>query len=463
MKKANKWCMVIGACLVLLVAAFGCAKEAPPAAPTTPAPTEEVGTIKIGILGPMKFLSGEDEWKGALLAAEEINAAGGIDVGGKMYKLELIQKDDNCFLSSTDAAAAVETAITVDKINFMIIGGRTEGVLAEQEIAMDHKVICLGISQSHIPNQGIVKDYERYKYYFNNGGCMCTPLYCYFQIAGVLPVIAALKEELGTAEPIKVAYLAEKAVWADIIGDITDKVMPGVGCEVVGHWRPSHMATDVSVELTQIKDAGAQVIFEIFSSEGGNAVTRQWGELKIPAALGGCNVVAMRDTYWEDTNHLCNYESYSDTANPNVVLSEKTQPFFKAFVARWGTSPTWTAFGSYDGILMLTEGMKIAGALDTDSVVAGMEQVNTPTVGGMGAWWPGDHPVQPHSIRWGPDTITGLAVQWQDGKQMPIWPDGNEFPQIMLDLGCPAGWEGVRHEGTVDYQLPPWVVEYWKK
>jgi len=233
MKKANKWCMVIGACLVLLVAAFGCAKEA---APTTPAPSEEVGTIKIGILGPMKFLSGSDEWKGALLAAEQINEAGGIVVGGKKYKLELIKKDDNCFLSSTDAASAVETIIAMDKVKFMIMGGRTEGVLAEQEIAMDHKVISLAISQSNIPNQGLVKDYERYKYYFKNGGCPTTPYYTYLIVAQLFPAIHALQEELGTAEPIKVAFLAEKAVWADGFYDVAIKVLPDSGFEMVGSW-----------------------------------------------------------------------------------------------------------------------------------------------------------------------------------------------------------------------------------
>ena len=55
--------------------------------------------IKIGVIGPMKFVQGIGHWNGALLAADEINAKGGVNVGGKMMKI----KEDStevplCFL-----------------------------------------------------------------------------------------------------------------------------------------------------------------------------------------------------------------------------------------------------------------------------------------------------------------------------------------------------------------------------
>jgi ABC-type branched-subunit amino acid transport system substrate-binding protein len=39
--------------------------------------------IKIGVIGPMKFVQGQGHWNGATMAAEEINAKGGIQVGTK--------------------------------------------------------------------------------------------------------------------------------------------------------------------------------------------------------------------------------------------------------------------------------------------------------------------------------------------------------------------------------------------
>ena len=39
--------------------------------------------IKIGVIGPMKFMQGIGNWNGATMAADEINAKGGIQVGAK--------------------------------------------------------------------------------------------------------------------------------------------------------------------------------------------------------------------------------------------------------------------------------------------------------------------------------------------------------------------------------------------
>ncbi|HAZ31975.1 MAG TPA: hypothetical protein DCY61_04705, partial [Dehalococcoidia bacterium] len=78
-----------------------------------PRPVEEVPTIKIGVIGPMKFIQGEHHWAGAEMAAEEINAAGGVDVGGVMHRIELIKADSNEILSIIDAVSAMERIITV--------------------------------------------------------------------------------------------------------------------------------------------------------------------------------------------------------------------------------------------------------------------------------------------------------------------------------------------------------------
>ena len=42
----------------------------------------EAQTVKIGVYGPMKFFAGIDGRRGAELAAEEINANGGISIKG---------------------------------------------------------------------------------------------------------------------------------------------------------------------------------------------------------------------------------------------------------------------------------------------------------------------------------------------------------------------------------------------
>src|SRR6266581_2307380 len=125
------------------------------------------GTIKIAILGPMAFVQGENHWAGAEMARDEINKAGGINVGGKRMQIELIRGDSNEIQSVPDATNAMERVITRDKADFVIGGFRSEAVLAMQEVAMDYKKIFLGAGAADAKlGENVEKNYDRYKYWF---------------------------------------------------------------------------------------------------------------------------------------------------------------------------------------------------------------------------------------------------------------------------------------------------------
>src|SRR4030042_5532607 len=91
-------------------------------------------TIKIGVIGPMKYVQGIGHWNGAVLAADEINAKGGVQVGNQRMKIELVQADSNEFNSITDATNAMERLVTRDKVNFVVGGFRSEGGFPMQHI-----------------------------------------------------------------------------------------------------------------------------------------------------------------------------------------------------------------------------------------------------------------------------------------------------------------------------------------
>ena len=56
-----------------------------------------------------------------------------------------------------------------------------------------------------------------------------------------------------------------------------------------------------------------------------------------------------------------------------------------------------------------------------------------------------------HDVTWGPGYVTALGVQWQNGQLKGVWPPAD------------GSWYGVQYPGIVDYQLPPWVVEFWNQ
>src|SRR2546430_17514355 len=82
------------------------------------------GAVKIAILGPMAFVQGENHWAGAEMARDEINKAGGINVGGRRTQAELSRCDTNEIQSAPDGANANEIDPTRLADAFVICGLR---------------------------------------------------------------------------------------------------------------------------------------------------------------------------------------------------------------------------------------------------------------------------------------------------------------------------------------------------
>ena len=374
------------------------------------------GTIKIAVLGPMAFVQGENHWAGAEMARDNINKAGGINVGGKRMQIELVRGDTNEMGSVPDATNAVERVITRDKADFLVGGFRSEAVLAMQEVAMDYKKIFLGAGAAHSKlGINVEQNYERYKYWFR-----ITPVKDVDLVRTTFAVLATvagqMRKQLNKPSP-KVAILAEKAVWVEGIVAAAQKNLPAMKMEVVGVWQPSAVATDVTAELSAIERAGADIVFTLLSGPVGIVVGRQMGERNMKSIAFGINVEAQKDAFWQAAAGKANYVSTLDTY-AKVQMTPKTIDFVNAFEKRFGKSPTYNA-GTHDAIYLLKEAIEQAGTTDADKLVAAMEKISFTGAAGVVEFDKRHDPV------WGPGKSTGIAVQWQDGKKVPFWP-----PQI---------------------------------
>jgi branched-chain amino acid transport system substrate-binding protein len=370
-------------------------------------------TIKIAVLGPMAFVQGENHWAGAEMARDEINKAGGISMGAKKLKIELIRVDTNEIQSVPDATNAMERAITRDKADYVIGGFRSEATLAMQEVAMDNQKLFLGCGAADAKlGANVEKDYARYKYWFritplNSPGLGRT-------IFAVLGDIAAqIRRDLKKETP-KVAILAEKVMWTEALVAAAQANLPKMKMEVVGVWQPSPVATDVTAELAAIDRTGADMVFTILSGPVGIVVGRQMGERKMKAIAFGINVEAQKDGFWQATAGKANYLATLDTY-AEVEMTPTTVPFVKAFKERFKRSPTYNA-GTYDAIGLLKEAIEKAGSRDADKLVPVIEKM---TYVGTGAILEFD---KAHDPVWGIGKDTGIAVQWQDGQKVPFWP-----------------------------------------
>ena len=406
------------------------------------APTlQAADVIKIGVIGPMNFMQGKSQWNGALMAAEEINAEGGVKIGGRPYKIVLVKADSNEFLSITDATNAMERAVAYDQVDFLVGGFRTEAVLAMQDIAMDYKKVFIGCGAAH-PELclRVGKDYGRYKYFFR-GTPVNSRRLVETSFLQLVYVGAILKKELNLPK-LKVAVVAEQPVWADPMVEAARKTLPRLGMELVGIWRVSQTAKDVTEELSEVQRADANLIFTIFSSSVGLTFAKQAGQMKIPAAMVGVNVEAQKDGFWQATEGLANYVMTLNTYSRDVVINETTQPFIEAYVRRYGETPTYTA-DTYAAIkLLLKPAVERAGSLNPDKIVAELEKTDQTVPSGR-VKFDADH-----DLTWGAGYLTGLGVQWQDGRLVAVWP---------------RGWEGITYQGTVPYKIAPWLAEKYKR
>ncbi len=396
---------------------------------------QETKEITIGVIGPMFFTPGEHHWYGAQMAAEEINAEGGIQVGDETYRVRLIRSNSNEILSISDAASAMEKLVSVDDVDFVVGGIKTEAVLAMQDIAMDYKKIFLGCGAATPElNTRVTDDYDRYKYWFR-----VLPINSLYLGQVGFEILGMVAQKIVTELEVqpKVAILAEQAVWADSIVEAAQSILPTLGMEIVGTWRLSATADQVTSELTAIENAGANIIYTALSGPVGLHYARKWGELEIPAASVGINVEAQDGGFWEATGALGNYET---TLNmyARVNITDQTISFVDKFTDRIGGPPTYNA-GTYEALYVLKTAIENAGTLDSDAIVTELEQTDRTGTAGRIVF------TENHDLTWGPGYVTAIGVQWLDGDMRAVWPP-------------PGGeWQDVAYEGTVEYLLPPWM------
>jgi branched-chain amino acid transport system substrate-binding protein len=104
-------------------------------------------------------------------------------------------------------------------------------------------------------------------------------------------------------------------------------------------------------------------------------------------------------------------------------------------VKKFGNDPSYCGYTAYDDVYIIAEAIKRAGSTDSDKLVAAMEKTDyVGTIGRVEFLPQGDPHV--HGLKTGQGFITGLMLQWQNGKQINMWPaalaNGKlEFPSFV--------------------------------
>jgi branched-chain amino acid transport system substrate-binding protein len=382
-------------------------------APRVEAQTKE--PIRIGIIAEESAIGGAGIVNGAHLAVDALNAAGGVD--GR--KLEIMQYDDHS--SAADAVRAFQRAVSQDKVVAVIGTYISEVALAlEPWAARTHiPFITTGAASNEI-SKHIHDDYEKNKYTFHE----------YMTSAFIADSICdSVKDLLQKKYSIRSAVvLSEDAAWTTPLDAEYLLCLPRIGVKVLDHIRFSPDTSDFTPLYNKIEGEKPDVIVTGISHTGVQP-TVQWAQQQVPIPMIGMSAQATAGTFWKDTNGaaagIVTFSVAADGAN----LTAKTQPFINDYIKKFGEAPNYTAYSTDDAVNVLVQAIKRAGSTDGEKLVAALEQ--TDYVGTIGrVQFYGRDSQFTHAMKYGPEYVTGIMLQWQNAKQVTLWPKASPQSQF---------------------------------
>lgn len=377
--------------------------------------------ITIGAPLSTAFLYGWAAERGMTLAIEEINAAGGVNVGGKKrpFQVDVIDtRDLEPGVPVSEALLAVEKLILDKNVDF-IVGGpvRSEAALAAMPLLSKYKKVSILTTGVLTPKYHamVAKQYDKYKYCFRIHGEAKN------LVGEMFANFTELKEKYGFNNLFIIAQDVSHARGAA-------KVMKAVagkkGWNVTGVEIYPTGATDFSMGLLKAKETKTEIINIWMDMPESAILLKQWYEMKIPALPFGSTLAAVEQPgFWKATDGKGEY-ALCNVVNAGNAPSEATpwtMKFYNAYAKRWGVEPEGLgASSSYMAVYVLRDAIERAGSLDSDKIVVELEKTDVMGVYGRLRFDPKSHQVIPAADP--KDGAVGSVLQWQAGKRVVVYP-----------------------------------------
>ncbi len=330
---------------------------------------EEAITLKIAHIGPLTGAAavyGVATSRGAKIAADEINAAGG------KYKIEIIDEDDthdaevavNAYNSAMDAGAQ------------MIIGTTTTTpCIAVGAVAYEERVFMLTPSAS---STAVTKDKDNV-----------------YQVCFTDPAQGAASAEYiaqkGLPTKIAVIYNNADAYSTGIYQTFAEKA-PEVGLEIVSTTTFTDDTTDFSVQVADAQNNGAELVFlPIYYTPASQILITS-------------NSIGYKPVFFgvDGMDGILSIEGFDTSLAEGVMLltpfsadakDEKTQKFVATYQELYNEIPNQFAADAYDGVYALVAAAEKAdvkageAAEDIcDRMIAAMQELEITGVTGTMTW-----------------------------------------------------------------------------
>jgi branched-chain amino acid transport system substrate-binding protein len=354
--------LVLAAILVLSAFFAGCTQQA--AAPAQ--------ALKIGVVASMSgpaSTTGKGMWQSAQLAAEEINANGGIYINssGKKIPVQLVLGDDAS--TREGGMTAVSKLITQDNVDMLVGGFSSAVVSAHQSIVADNKVpyIITGASTPVITRRADVN--TTYMFHHapttDDSGSQTTLF-----INNVIRPALNAKFGYSADRPLKLAVLYQDSPYGQgHLAAINNTIAANnLSISVVSSNAFKMGETDYRTVLTSIKNADPDVVYvAAFLNEQAPIETQAMRDVnlkKIFIAIEPNDDPAFYKAVGQYGDYSIIQSRFSPYTVPNGPTQAAYQKFVSDFNAKYGGFPGMMGVATYEGIYIAADATGTAGSLD---------------------------------------------------------------------------------------------------
>jgi branched-chain amino acid transport system substrate-binding protein len=380
---------------------------------TLAAEVQAADTIKIALTGPFSGGSapmGTSTRDGSKLAIAEINAAGGIPVGGKALKIEFIERDDE---AKNERGAIIAQELAAMKDLSGVIGSVNTGVV----MAGDKHLQEAGITKIICPAAGSASMTQ----WLDKPGAPGPKELTIFRFAAHDGIQSAMVvEEAINRKLLKVAVFHDATNYG-VSGrdDMLDQIKKqGDKLQVVTVEKFNIGDKDMSAQLLKSKALGAQAVLIWGIGPELAAVSNGMAKLAWKVPLIGGWPLSM-------SNYLDNAGANANgTLMPQTFIEEpinaRSKAFIEAYHKAYGVSripsPVSAAQG-YDAVLIFAAAVKQAGSTDSRKIKEALEDLKEPVDGVIARW------TKPYS-KWSPTDVTTHEAFRREQTVMGMAKDG---------------------------------------
>jgi branched-chain amino acid transport system substrate-binding protein len=370
-----KYLILIAGLVLAAALVAGCTTQ--PAAPAA---------LKLGVVSSMTgpaSTTGRDMWQSAQMAADEINAKGGVFVKslGKNVTIALVQGDDE---STREGGQKVVTKmIADDKVDALIGGFSSAVVTAHQSTVAESGVpyIITGASSPTITRRTDINTSTMFHH------CPTTDDYGAKTIQFVDEIMRpAINAKFGRPadQPLRMAVIYQDSPYGKGVLSAVNATIArnNLKVEIVAEEPYKMGETDFRTILTSVKAANPDVVYPAaFLNEQVPMMTQARRDVGLNTIFLAveCNDDA---DYYKGLGQYGDYSIIESRFSPYTVpkgpISTDVEKYQKDYAAKFNTSPGMMGAATYEGVYVAAAAAQQAGSTGRAALVTALGSVKVP-------------------------------------------------------------------------------------